>query len=102
MWGREIVLTRASVVSAVGTAVALLAVMGVGITHAQQEKAVDVLVVALPVALPLLGALWSRLHVTPVWDPRDAEGVPMVPVEQVSPRQDELDDEPTDVADTDD
>ncbi len=78
---RQVVLTRAGIVAAAGVVVALLAVFGVGVNPATTDKIVDVLVIVLPIVLPLGSALWARLHVTPVFDPRDAQGRKLVPTE---------------------
>lgn len=76
---REIVLRRSAIVAAVGVLAALLALFGVDLDPATRDRLVDVLVVVLPVVLPLASALWARLHVTPVIDPRDQMGQPLVP-----------------------
>lgn len=76
---RQVVITRAGIVAAAGLVIALLAVFGVGVDAATTDTVVDVLVIVLPVALPLTAALWAKLHVTPVFDPRDSEGNQLVP-----------------------
>ena len=76
---REVVLTRTTIVTAVGVAAYVLAHLGVGLTPAVQQQVVDVLSWTLPVAIPLLSALWARIGVTPVFDPQSAVAVPLVP-----------------------
>lgn len=78
MQNRQIVLTRNTIVGVVGAIVGLLAVVGVGVSDALSDQIVDVLVVVLPLVLTLGAGLWTRLHVTPVFDPRDADGTPLV------------------------
>ncbi|GAA4358374.1 hypothetical protein [Angustibacter luteus] len=92
MRNRQVVITRSSIAGAIGTLVGLLALLGVGVSDAQADQLVNVLVLAMPLVVAVGGALWSRLHVTPVFDPRDADGTPLVPTTQVSARRDELDD----------
>ena len=80
MKNRQIVLTRAGIVAAIGVVVSLLAVFGVGIDAATQEAVLDILVIVLPIVLPLAAGLWAKLGVTPTFDPRDNEGNALIPV----------------------
>jgi hypothetical protein len=77
---REVVLTRTSIVTAVGFVAYMAARLGyLGFTPAVQDQVVTVLSVSLPVVLPLLAALWARLGVTPTYDPKATASVPLVP-----------------------
>jgi hypothetical protein len=77
---REYVLTRTALVTAVGFAAYLAVSLGyTGMTPAVQAQVVDVLNVTLPVVIPLLSALWARLGVTPIYDPKATVAVPLVP-----------------------
>ena len=76
---REVVMTRAGVVSAVGFALALLALFGIDVPEEMRDRLVDVMVLGMPLALPLGAALWARLKVTPSFDPRDRSGRALVP-----------------------
>lgn len=67
---REPLLNRAVVTALVGLAVALgLITTDIG----------DQLVVVLVAVLPLVTGVWARRVVTPLSDPRNAGGVPLVP-----------------------
>ena len=82
MKNRQIVITRAAIVAAVGLVVALLALFGVGVDNETSGEIVNFLVLAMPIVLPLGAALWQRLDVTPTFDPRDNEGNQLVPSDE--------------------
>ncbi len=72
-------MTRAGVVSVVGLGAAILALFGLDVPEETRDRIVDLLVLAMPLALPLGAGLWARLHVTPTFDPHGANGEPLVP-----------------------
>lgn len=76
--------TRAFIVSVVGATLALLVSFGLPLTADQQEAILQWAgVVGAPLAA-LVVATWSRKHVTPVANPKSADGEPLVPESQVS------------------
>jgi hypothetical protein len=75
---REPLLKKGALLAALGPTLALLAVFGLPLTDAQ-TKAV---LAAVAAWLPILTALWARGDVTPVADPRSADGAPLVVEEQ--------------------
>ncbi|WP_329105530.1 hypothetical protein OG792_32880 [Micromonospora sp. NBC_01699] len=72
---RQPIVTRAAIVSGVGTVVALLALFGVDVPAPISAAVVGVLVIVAPFAVALL----ARRHTTPISDPQDANGSPLVP-----------------------
>lgn len=76
MSGREPLAIRAAVVAAVSSIVSLLVAFGVGWTP-DQTAAIMAAVNALSIAIVVV---WSRGTVTPVADPRDADGTPLKPL----------------------
>lgn len=68
------VLNRAAVVAVVGLVVAILRQAGVIVSPEVADLAVE----AVAILGPLAVAWWSQRHVTPVDDPRDAAGRPLV------------------------
>ena len=72
---RQPVVNRAFIVAAVGLAVAALAKAGVVVPKDVATNLVEVAAVLAPIAL----AYWARRHVTPVKDPRDADGNQLTP-----------------------
>lgn len=77
---REPLLTRATVVSAVGALVVILGWFGVSVTDTLSDQLVEVVLAVSVVAGPLVHALWARAHVTPVADPLSADGRPLVAI----------------------
>lgn len=72
---REPLAIRAAVVAAISSIVGLAVAFGVG-WSAEQTAAIMACVNAVSIAVVVV---WSRGAVTPVSDPRDADGVPLVP-----------------------
>lgn len=66
---REPLINRAVITAALALAVALGLVT---------TELADALVVVLAAAAPLVVAAWTREKVTPLIDPRDLDGVPLV------------------------
>lgn len=77
---RQPIVTRAAIVAAVALTVAILGRFGVVVPPDTATHIVELLAVAAPFAL----AYWARRHTTPLTDPRDANGRPLVPVETAS------------------
>jgi hypothetical protein len=77
---REILIKRSAIVGAVGFLSYLGARFGLPLDEATRDVLVDGLELALPVVLPMAAAFWARLGVTPVYDPKDAQGRDLVPV----------------------
>jgi hypothetical protein len=75
------VLTWAGIVAFVGGLLALLVTFGVPITGDQTTAALA----ALVLAGPIVTALVARGKVTPVANPKDNTGTPLVPVTPTSP-----------------
>jgi hypothetical protein len=73
---RQPILNRAAVVAVVGVAVAALKHYGVVIPDAESGAVVDLVTVGGPLVL----AVWAARHVTPVKDPKAADGTPLMPV----------------------
>lgn len=93
MRNREIVVTRTTVVAVVTAVVGLLALFGIHVSKDVSDQLVAVLVPLLPIVAALIGGVWARKDVTPVADPVDADGTPLVPADEpMSPRQDLPDD----------
>lgn len=72
---RQPVVNRAFIVAALGLVVAALGKAGVVVPRDVADDLIEVAVVVAPLAL----AYWARRHVTPVKDPRDADGNPLTP-----------------------
>lgn len=67
---REPLLSRAAITAVVGLAVALgLVTTDVG----------DALIPVLVALAPVVAAVWTRKHVTPLADPQTNNGIPLVP-----------------------
>lgn len=71
---RQPVVTRAFVVAAISLIVAALGQAGVVVPKDVADQLTEVLAVLAPLAV----AYWARRHVTPVADPRDVDGAPLV------------------------
>ena len=71
---RKPILTRAAVVSVVGLVVTLLRHAGLTVPEDVAGLLVDAVLVLGPLAL----AWWAQRHTTPVADPRDTAGRPLV------------------------
>lgn len=71
---RQPVVNRAFIVATVGLLVAALGKAGVVVPEDVAANLVEVAAVLAPIAV----AYWARRHVTPVKDPRDADGEPLV------------------------
>lgn len=100
---REPLLSRTSVASAVTLLVGLAALVGVNVSQDDQTTIVNA-ALAVVSAVAVIGhyyAAWrARQKVTPVADPKDADGVPLVPLEpEISPRQSVLPGSPEEAAD---
>lgn len=67
-------LSRAAVVGVVGALVVILRAVGVGVPPDVADALVDLVAILGPTVV----ALWTHRHVTPVVDPRDAAGRPLV------------------------
>ena len=72
---RQPVVNRAFIVAAVALVVAALGKAGVVVPRDVAGNLVEVAAVLAPLAV----ASWARRHVTPVKDPRDADGNPLTP-----------------------
>lgn len=72
---RQPVVNRAFIVASVALVVAALGKAGVVVPRDVADDLIEVAVVVAPLAL----AYWARRHVTPVKDPRDADGNPLTP-----------------------
>ncbi len=77
---REPLANRAGIVALVGLIVGALGLLGVHVTDAVSAHLVDLLDAVLLVVSPLVVAWWARKHVTPVTDPQDAAGRPLVAI----------------------
>ncbi|MDG4792710.1 hypothetical protein [Micromonospora sp. WMMD1082] len=101
---RQPLLTRAAIIAGLGLLYATLAHFGVILPPAIADAVEPFALAVIPIAL----AYWGRGHVTPVADPRDADGSPLVPAVapgdsadggfgagSFSPEADDLDDELT-------
>lgn len=75
----EPVLTAAAVAPILIALIYTLRAFGVPLTDDQQES----IITLIATALPLLLAWWARQKVTPVANPKNDEGVPLVPVTEV-------------------
>lgn len=74
MIARQPILTRALVVAVIALGAAILGRYGVTIPPDIRVPLAEVVAVAAPIAL----ALWARRHTTPLADPRDATGRPLI------------------------
>lgn len=72
---RQPVVNRAFIVAAVALVVAALGKAGVVVPEDVAGNLIEVAAVLAPLAV----AYWARRHVTPVKDPRNADGAPLVP-----------------------
>lgn len=70
------VLTAASLVALGAAILALLVAFGIPVTPGQVEAILGLITVVAPFAVALL----TRKHVTPVVNPKAADGTPLVPV----------------------
>lgn len=75
---REPLFTKATYVAGATAALSLLAVPGVHVAPAIAD-AVPQLATLAAIATPFVTAWLARKHVTPVADPRDRDGAPLVP-----------------------
>jgi hypothetical protein len=75
---REPLFQKATVVTIVGSVVALLAAFGVHVRPELADAAIQLGTIAL-LLLPIVTAWVARRHVTPIADPRAADGTPLVP-----------------------
>ena len=76
---REPVLTAGAIVGAILSLVAALVAFGVVDWSEEQIGALEAALVAIvPMVLSLVGAWLARRQVTPVSDPRDNDGTPLV------------------------
>lgn len=74
---RQPLANRALILAGLALAYVALARLGVEVPADVKGAVEDFALIAVPVAL----AYWGRRHVTPVSDPRDANGSPLVPAE---------------------
>lgn len=75
MSNREPLALRAAIVAAISSGLSLLVAFGIGWTP-EQAAAIMACVNAVSIAVVVV---WSRGSITPVADPRDAQGAPLVP-----------------------
>ncbi|MDG4801733.1 hypothetical protein [Micromonospora sp. WMMD980] len=81
---RQPIVNRAAIVSVVTAIVAILASFGVAVPDDVRLAVVELVAIAAPFAV----AYWARRHTTPVDDPQDANGSPLVPAEAAATEPD--------------
>ena len=71
---REPLITAGAITGAVTAVIALVVAFGVDVTEDQQAAILGVVAVIAPAVV----ALWSRRKVTPLADPKDTDGTPLM------------------------
>ncbi|MFI7069540.1 hypothetical protein [Micromonospora sediminicola] len=74
---RQPIVNRALILAGLALVYAILAHFGITLPPEIKGRVEDFATIALPLAL----AYWASRHTTPVSDPRDANGSPLVPAE---------------------
>lgn len=76
---REPVVTASALVGVIMSGLAMLVALGVIRLDPDQMSAIETfLVAAIPLTIVVVGGLWARSQVTPLVDPRDKDGQPLV------------------------
>lgn len=76
---REPVMTAGTLAGLVAGVIALLIAFGVGVTPEQQKSILDFIPAVFAFAAPIVAAYFARKQVTPVADPKNDQGVPLIP-----------------------